>query len=360
MATTDFAVGHAQAVIRWSKQLMKEGLKRTQALKFIGKDSGSCIQLRNELDAQEGTSIKIGLRMQLAGDGILGDGTLEGQEEALVTYTDTVVVDQLRHAVRSLGRMSEQRVPFKVRDEALDGLADWWAARFDHSFFRQICGDNYTSSADDYKYTGMNAATDYISLSDTTHVVFPSAVVTQTEATVASESASAVISLALVDSLVEQAKTITPVVRPIRIMGEDYWVLFVHPKVLTDLRSNTNTGQWLDIQKAALQGGDISRNPIFTGAGGVYNNVIIHESTYVRPGNVSPSAGTVYRNVLCGAQSAALAFGMGYGPNQFSWVEKLFDYENSLGVAAGCIWGLKMLRYNSLNHSVIAAPTWTA
>ena len=360
MATTDYAVGHAQAVTRWSKRLMKEGLKRTQILADVGRDANSAIQMRSDLNAQEGTALKIGLRMQLAGAGVIGDGTLESNEEALVTYTDTIYVDQLRHAVRSLGRMSEQRVPFSVRDEALDGLADWWAARYDQSFFRQVCGDNYTSSADDYRYTGMNAAVDYISASDTAHIAWPASASAHTEAALASDSAAVILNLAHIDAAVEKAKTISPVVRPIRIMGEDYWKLYLPPPVLTDLRTNTSAGQWLDIQKAAMQGGDITRNPIFTGAAGMYNNVIIKESTYVRPGNVSPSTGTVYRNVLVGAQACALVYGMGYGPNQFSWVEKLFDFENSLGVAAGCIWGLKMLRYNSANHSVICIPSWTA
>ena len=69
--------------------------------------------------------------MLLTGDGIEGDGTLEGNKEALTTYTDDVVINQLRHAVRSGGKMSEQRIPFSVREEARLGLQDWWRDRFD-------------------------------------------------------------------------------------------------------------------------------------------------------------------------------------------------------------------------------------
>ena len=359
-SATYYAVNDVQAVTKWSKDLMKESLKRTSALQYISKGSDNIVQLRTEFNAGAATALKIGLRMQLSGEGIVGDATLEGNEEPLTLYQDTMYVDQLRHAVRSGGRMSEQRVPFTVRDEALDGLADWWAARYDQSFFRQLCGDNYTSSADNYAYTGMNAAIDYISLSDTAHISWPASASAHTEAALASDSAAVVLTLAHIDAAVEKAKTISPVVRPIRMMGEDYWVFFAPPSVMTDLRTSTTTGQWLDIQKAAMQGADVTRNPIFTGAMGVYNGVILKETTYVRPGNVTPTTGKVYRNILCGAQAAALAYGMGYGPNQFSWVEKLFDFENQLGVAAGCIWGLKLLRYNSANHSVIAVPSWTA
>jgi hypothetical protein len=44
--------------------------------------------------------------MQLSGAGIQGDSTLEGNEEALTLYRDTVLIDQLRHAVRSGGYSS--------------------------------------------------------------------------------------------------------------------------------------------------------------------------------------------------------------------------------------------------------------
>src|SRR5687768_12275437 len=112
---------------------MKEALKRTYALQFMGTGSDSIIQIKTELN-------------KAAGDGISGDSTLEGNEEALITYSQNVSIDQLRHAVRSSGKMSEQRVPFSVRAEARDGLADWWSDRIDTWFFNQICGN--TAQAD--------------------------------------------------------------------------------------------------------------------------------------------------------------------------------------------------------------------
>ena len=44
-----------------------------------------------------------GLRMQLNGLGTVGDGALAGNEESLTTVSDAVVINQLRHAVRSAG-----------------------------------------------------------------------------------------------------------------------------------------------------------------------------------------------------------------------------------------------------------------
>ena len=44
-----------------------------------------------------------GLRVKLSGTGVAGDDTLEGNEEALTTYSQNFFIDQLRHATRSKG-----------------------------------------------------------------------------------------------------------------------------------------------------------------------------------------------------------------------------------------------------------------
>ena len=68
-----------------------------------------------------------------------GDNSLEGNEESLSTYTDDLYIDQLRHAVKSAGKMTEQRIPWSIREEAMLGLKDWWAGRIDTEFFNQVC-----------------------------------------------------------------------------------------------------------------------------------------------------------------------------------------------------------------------------
>src|SRR5215831_5628139 len=129
MATTSYGVNDPLAVKLWSKRLAVEVLKNVWAARFMGPTSASIIQIKDETSKSAGDRITYGLRMQLSGTGVIGDGTLEGQEEALTTFSDAVLINQLRHAVRSAGRMSQQRVPFNIRDEALSGLRDWWADR---------------------------------------------------------------------------------------------------------------------------------------------------------------------------------------------------------------------------------------
>jgi len=341
------------AVKHWSADLMKEALKRTYALKFMGKDSNSLIQIKTELNKNAGDRVRFGLRMQLQGDGISGDGTLEGNEEALSIYTDNVFIDQLRHAVRSEGKMSEQRVPFEVRAEAKDGLADWWADRIDTAFFNQLAGNTRTGNN---KFTGSQAATE----PDSDHVIFHSQAAGSSHANESLITAGDKFSLAVIDLAREKATLGSPnPIRPLRMGSDEYYTMFIHPYQVYDLRTSTDTGQWLDIQKAAMSGGNTTKNPIFTGALGVYNNVVLHEATRIPLGSVSASASGVLlrRAVFAGAQAGAIAFGRRSGKNTYSWREELFDYGNQLGVAAGSIWGLKKCTFNGSDFAALTIAT---
>lgn len=233
MATTDYPVNSPLAVKRWSNELMNEALKQTFALQFMGTDANSLIQIKTELSKGPGDKITFGLRQQLSGAGVSGDGTLEGNEESLITYSQSVTIDQLRHAVRSSGKMSEQRVPFTVRDEARDGLADWWADRIDRWFFNQITGN--TGQADT-KYSGMQA----ITAPDSGHQVFPGSEAAEVSL---SATTSNRFSLALIDKAVEKGKLAVNRLRPVRVGGKDYLVAFIHPYQVTSLRQSTANSQ---------------------------------------------------------------------------------------------------------------------
>lgn len=352
MAALSYGVNDPLAVKLWSKKLAVEALKETYFGRFLGEDSSALIQTKTESSKGAGDKITVGLRMQLTGAGVSGDGTLEGNEEALVTYTDAIVLDQLRHAVRSSGRASQQRVPFDLRQESLDGMKDWWADRLDSAFFSQICGN---TAQGDTRLTGNQAAV----APDAAHQLWQGASTTDQGL-----GSSDTFRLALIDKCVERAKTLSPAIRPLKQGGRDYYVMFLHPYQVTDLRIDAATaGNWFDIQKAAMQGGKIEDNPIFTGALGVYHGVILHEAVRVAPG-VHSVNGTAVANtrraVFCGAQAAMLAFGQDNGPDKFVWVEELFDYENQLGVSAGTIFGLKKARFNSADFATIVASTYAA
>ncbi|HEX7765424.1 MAG TPA: DUF4043 family protein, partial [Nitrospira sp.] len=125
MAMTSFATGDALAVKLWSKKVSVEALKQTWVYKFMGTDDNSVIQVFDDTQKSAGDRIRIPLRRLLAGTGVSGDATLEGQEERITYYNDDVFINQLRHAVREGGRFSRQLVPFSVREHARLSLQDW-------------------------------------------------------------------------------------------------------------------------------------------------------------------------------------------------------------------------------------------
>ena len=226
MALTNYDTNNALTVKVWAKKLFQEALKEAYVSRFMGESSDDVIQVRPELSKSAGDRITVGLRVQLSGDGVQGDGTLEGNEEALVTYSDNLFLNQLRHAVRSNGKMSEQRVPFSVRNEAKTGLKDWWTNRLDTWFFNQVCGNTFVT---DTKYTGHQATT-----APTTNNVLRAAAAASDQALVSANT----FTLDLIDKAVEKAATISPMIRPIMLNGEKKYVMFLHDYQVTDLRIN--------------------------------------------------------------------------------------------------------------------------
>lgn len=347
MSTTGWGAGSNNAVKLWSKRLMSEALRQTWLYKFMGTSDDSMIQVLDDTQKGPGDQITYQLRAQLSSVGVIGDGTLEGNEETMNVYTDSMIINQLRNAVRSSGKMSEQRVPFSVREEMQKALSDWYAGVFDLGGFNQLIGLATATPAQ----AGLQTPT------APTNVILANS---STTASVVSAGASAsnVFNLKLIDYALEQAKLDASAdgtgypLRPIKIDGSDYFVCFLHPYQVTAMRTSTTAAQWFDIQQAVLQGGGITNNPIFTGSLGVYNGVIFHETA-----RITRDADGAYRAILCGAQAAVLAFGQDNAGNKVSWVEELFDYGNQLGVSAGMIWGLKKTVFNALDFGVITIYT---
>lgn len=363
MATTDFPVNHPLARKHWSDKLLREALQNTMALKFMGTDKSSMIYVQDSTQKSKGDKVTYGLRTQLTGSGISGDSTLEGNEEGLQFYSDSLLIDQLRHAVRLDGKMSEQRVPYALREECQTALSDWIADRLDQALFNQLCGN---TAETDLRYTGANSPL----APDTSHVFYWDDSTSTSHTAETSLSESDTFSLRHIDKCIEVAQTLgrdgsgkVPI-RPIKHKGGEYYVCIIHPTQMTALRARTNTNDFMDLQKAIMQGGSKYESlPIANGAEFLYNNTFVHVSPRITTGvNASTSAPLtrVRRAIFCGAQSACIAFGQGNAGARVDYQEESFDYSNQFGVAGGLIWGCKKARFNSLDFGVITVPTFAA
>jgi N4-gp56 family major capsid protein len=164
----------------------------------------------------------------------------------------------------------------------------------------------------------------------------------------------------IIDTAVAFAKVSTPLIRPLRIQGQSKYVMFLHPYQVHQLRrdNTANTVTWYDIMRARVQGGERDMNPIFNGALGEYNGVILHESTRV-PAPTASGNNSFRSAILCGAQAACFGTGRRDADRQMKWTEELFDYENQLGVSAAMIWGLKKTQFNSIDFGTIVCRTYS-
>ncbi|MEM9584793.1 MAG: N4-gp56 family major capsid protein [Pseudomonadota bacterium] len=373
MAATEFGLNDPETVKLWSRKLAREAFAQTWFKKLVGKEGSedednAIIVEKTDTKKDAGDEVTCTLRMQLEGDGVLGDATLEGNEESITTFTDKLVINQLRHAVRSKGKMSEQRIPWKHRKEAMKGLRDWWSTRWDRCAFVQLCG--YTGprvvergeiySGQDVRYSGNNAT---IAPDSTSHYRLDATNGLVSNANDEDLVAADTMTLTVLDDLKAEAETRAPIIRPVMFEGEKVYVVILDTFQARDLRTNTNTGQWQDIQKAAMQGGNVKKNPIFTGALGMYNNMILHSSNRITQG-VNSSTGanisTARRAVFLGAGAGMIGFGQGHSLEKYDWHEDLFDYGNQLGVKGGCIGGLKKTQYDNKDYGCLVLSTYAA
>ena len=112
---------------------------------FAGTGQNAAIQRITELTKSEkGTKANLTLLADVTGDGITGDNTLEGNEEALRAYDITIELDQLRFANRIAGRVADQKTIVNFRETSRDMLAYAMADRIDQLAFLTLSGVAYT------------------------------------------------------------------------------------------------------------------------------------------------------------------------------------------------------------------------
>lgn len=343
---TIIGLGDAKAVQRYSAFLAVDTARKSYfSKKFMGEgtDSEMPIQVLRHLENDAGEKISYDLVMQLRMQPVEGDNTLEGREEDLTFYTDSVLIDQLRGGVNTGGRMTRKRTIHDLRKIARSRQSDWWARVFDELFFMYLSGARGVNSEFIFptSYTGF--ATNGFVAPDTSHLLYAGAATTK--ATVASTDK---VTLATIDKAKVKATMLgggtagIPGIEAIMVEGEPHYVLLLNPFQAYDLRTNTSTGQWLDVQKAAAAA-EGRANPIFKGGLGKYNDVVIHEhkavirySDYGAGSNVAAA-----RALFLGRQAAVVAFGSAGNGLRFDWHEESRDNGNQAVITTSTICGIK-------------------
>lgn len=358
MSYGSFGVNDANAVKLWSKFMAEAERESLEIAPLIGDDDNAIIHQKVETEKGPGDAVTFNLRARPQEDGFTESETAEGNGEALSIFSDKLLINELGHvmAAPSENTIDQQRVPFNLRAQCKNGLADWWSDRKSVTFFNQICGFTPQTNT---KYTGLNAVTAPAAGSGFTRQIWQgSATDDQTL------SSNDPFTVSMIDRAVEVARTGNSIVRPVNVGGKKKHVAYLSEGQVTALRTDATNGRWNDITKYAYSGVDVSKNPIYDGSLGEWNNVILRRSQDVTRG-VHSGTGAVdsesRRAVLLGAQAAGIAFGMKQnGPNKYRWNEELLDHKRKLECSAWAIWGLKKTVFNGTDYGVVVMSTYSA
>ena len=311
MADTTFASGDALTQKIWSATLFKEAAKEIYLSKFMGQGADNIIQLKNDLTKKKGDKITFPLRMRMteAGQSSSTTGiTLEGNEEALVFYDFAVELAIYGHAVKAGGKLDLQRPAFDLRTEMKDALKEWIPEKLEKLLIAALVASPTTNRLIDKSGSGGSDLT-----------------------------------VALIQQIKRAAKLATPKVRPVRVEGEECYVLLAHSYSTKGLKADQ---EWKNAQLYANIKG--RKNPIFSGALGMIDKVIVHE--YDRSELLA--SGNIALNLLLGAQAGVLGY------SQYpSWLEKMFDYNRIPGVATDMVLAHGKSVFNNEDFGTIQLKT---
>jgi N4-gp56 family major capsid protein len=363
MALTNFGTLTGDQLQTWSRDFWKVARNQSFINQFAGTGSNAMVQRVTELTKnQKGTKANITLLADMTTDGITGDNTLEGNEEALRAFDITIELDQLRFANRIAGRMTDQKTVVNFREQSRDALAYAIADRCDQLAFLTMSGVAYTlKNNGGLRATSSSAGHELVDLEFASDVSAPTS---DRHLRISGTSLAAGDTTAVTGTdkigykhIVElKAFAKDNYIRGIRGAGnQETFHMFVTPQQMASLKLDSDF--LANVRNAGVRG---TGNSLFSGSASLMvDGVMIHEFRHVfntsgaTTGTSSNAGAAGYkwgadadvvggRALFCGAQALAMAdIGL---PEM---VEDTFDYGNQSGISVGKIFGLRKPKYNS-------------
>lgn len=360
MTMTDFAALQPHKKRAWGHSAYEAFRDAFFFRDWLGKGQGAVVENITELTKNnKGVSgAMLHLVADLEGGGATGDNQLEGRESKLDSYWQEVQFDQLRKAVRDVGRCSDQRSVINFRKEARNKLAFWLANSAEDMMVLTASGLSYALNTDgsprvtpvgEDAWTQLDFAADVKVPTANRHFRWDVDTISGLQQGDTTQVAAADVPKygMVIDSITEaQSRGL----KPIRRGGREYYVFLVHPRTMGHLYKDSDFRS--AIINAGVRGED---NKIFNGAMVTMHGAIIHpwRKVFTTLGATAPNkwgGGSVNgsRTLLLGSQGLALA-----DLETPVWEEKPFDYGNSQGIAIAKMWGcLKPQFYCPIARSV--------
>lgn len=304
----------------WAKKVWHEGVKDSYFDKFTAMDGSNVVHQNKDLTNVKGDSVVFGLMMNLSGAGVEGNrAILAGNEEALNIYDFTVNTQLVRNAV-SRFEADDQKTQYDMLKEIKGALKQWLADWLDNKLIAKLT----------------------TTMPNPTETVYASAA-----NTVSSTTANDKLTTALISRAKRKAMMHAPKVQPIKVDGMDKYIMLVSPWAARDLKDDP---KWLAAQQNANVRG--SKNPIFTGALGEYDGVILYEYERVSLSNGGASSANVCYNLLLGKQAACFAVA-----RPAKHIEQTDDYGNVAGNGIAFYGAVEKTKFNGKDYGTIQVIT---
>lgn len=293
----------------WSAKLYMQAQRQMFWTQFEGPEgSGMPVIRKDDFSKDAGDVIHIQTLKNLTGSGVTGASTLAGNEEKLSMAQTDLTIDWFRHAV-AIDKRSKKRINFDFIVQAAQPLLSRLVAKkMDDAIFTKF------GTATTALYAGDATSTATLDASDTLSTTTLDKIKTYLESNLA---------------------------MPLQLNGGlSVYGIVIHPYDAYNLRQDST---WKQAQREANLRGET--NPIFSGAMGIYNGMLV----FVNNG-VSNSS----------SKSKCIAFGgeavfRGYGLMP-RFVTQLYDYGFEIGVGMEAIYGEAL--NNSVNTNFAVVETY--
>lgn len=303
----------------WSRKVYEEAKAKMYWQRFSGPEgSGMPFIVKEELLTKPGQLIYISQLANLTGAGVSGETTLRGNEEKLDVRQVSVTPEWYRHAVADTAKVDKQ-ITQNFRNKSKVALSYWMAKKMDGSVWtagRQTGSVGFESSTISVIYGNNATSVNTLDSADD----FGVAEIRKAAAKLAANN-----------------------IEKIRVSGmpagEGYYLCFIHPYQAYALKGDS---EWLaNHQNASERGRD---NPLFTGALGEVDGVIVHSTTQcTRTQNSNSPAIYTAAAIMVGQE--ALCRGLN---EDIVWSEQIDDYDFEHGIGIRAAWDDDVLSANAI------------
>ena len=345
-----------------------------------------------DLSKTAGDTITVDMFNTVGGKPTVGDANAEGTGSALTSSSMEVAINLLTKVVDAGGKMAQQRTKHQLRGLAMAQMAAYFPRLDDQQTLVHLAGARGGQTGIDW-VVPVSTDSDFTSIMINTvkaptynrHYVADGTSLVQGGAQLASIASDDTFKLEHLDGLRYLLNTMEFPLQPIKIADdpaaadEPLWVFYCSAAQWNSILTNTSNTVWRTmLQHAWNRKSYGSKHPLFSGETGIWNGILIRKmdrfaiefaasstTKHITSGNAATATETdvtvnakTHRGLLLGAQALANVYGKSQGSDYYmNWMERPYNFERNLEVAADVMGGKAKLRFNYPNSDGSVTPT---